>query len=309
MNPEATLDQIKDILLRNHSNLKTPLKHMSAFQFIQQKPDEALQTYNTRYESYYQLAHPGLTVEDDASKVSCIHDANSLCGKLGDEMKGRFNQELPDNLQAAFQRAVNFEPRVLMKQQINTRKVNEVNHTDVSNCDDYQEIEVNESHIRNPNYKGKNYDPNYQKNKHNNNSNNSSSKSSGSGYKPYNNNNEGNFNNNKGNFTEKPAHVQVTLTGPINKEQMYKIHEILKTPKQHKGKLPKHLQPVMGEYAKNFNKFCPNKVEIKDATIDEVISYGHFMKKSDVEMTEAIDLYKALGDDVFYGPEEQPAKP
>ena len=88
---------------------------MSAFQSIQQKPGEALQTYNTRYESYYQLAHPGLTIDDDVSKVSCIHYANSLHGKLGDEMEGRFDQELPDNLRAAFNKAVNFEPRVLMK--------------------------------------------------------------------------------------------------------------------------------------------------------------------------------------------------
>ena len=86
---------------------------MSAFQSIQQKPDKALQTYNTRYESYNQLAHPGLDI--DALKVSCIHYANSLHGKHGNEMDGRFNQELPDNLWAAFEKAVNFEPRVLTK--------------------------------------------------------------------------------------------------------------------------------------------------------------------------------------------------
>ena len=63
INPEATPDQIKDILLRNHSNLKTPLQHTPAFQSIQQKPDEALQTYNTMYESYNQLAHPGLDID------------------------------------------------------------------------------------------------------------------------------------------------------------------------------------------------------------------------------------------------------
>ena len=39
VSPEATLDQIKDILLRNHSNLKTPSQSTSAFQSIQQKPD------------------------------------------------------------------------------------------------------------------------------------------------------------------------------------------------------------------------------------------------------------------------------
>ena len=33
------------------------------------------------------------------------------------------------------------------------------------------------------------------------------------------------------------------------------------------------------------------------------------MKKSDAEVTEAIDLYTALGDDISYGPEDQPAEP
>ena len=116
ISPYATPDQIKDILLHNHPNLKTPSQHVSSYQSIQQKPDEALQTYNTRDESYFWLAHTCLTIDNDTSKVSCIHYANSLHRKLGDEMEGRFNQGLPDNLQAAFQRAVNFETRILMKQ-------------------------------------------------------------------------------------------------------------------------------------------------------------------------------------------------
>ena len=58
---------------------------------------------------------------------------------------------------------MNFEPRILTKHCINTRWVNEVNHIDVSS--DYQEFEINEAHVSNPNYEGKNYDPNYQKNK------------------------------------------------------------------------------------------------------------------------------------------------
>ena len=33
------------------------------------------------------------------------------------------------------------------------------------------------------------------------------------------------------------------------------------------------------------------------------------MKKSDAEVTEAINLYKALGDDIPSGPEDQPADP
>ena len=300
---EATSDLIKDILLRNHSNLKTPSQCTAAYQAIQQKPDEALQTYNTRYESYYQLAHPGLNIDNDTSRVSCIHYANSLHRKLGEEMEGWFNQELPDNLWSAFEKAVNFELRILTKQCINTRQVNEVNHINISS--DNQEFEANEAHVRNPNYKGKNYDPNYQKNKQNTNYNTNNSNHSSTGHKGNNYNNRWNFNNAKNDYTEKPSNVEVTLKGPINKEQLFKIQEILRNPRVYTGKLPKGQQPATGEYAKSFNKFCPTKVEVNEATVDDVVKYGHLIKRSEAEMAEAIDIYKTLRDDVFYRPEEQ----
>ena len=47
INVDATAEQIKDIALHNHSNLKTPLQRLHTFNYIQQKPDEALQTYNS----------------------------------------------------------------------------------------------------------------------------------------------------------------------------------------------------------------------------------------------------------------------
>ena len=141
-------------------------------------------------------------------------------------MEGKFNQELPDNLWAAFKKAVNFEPRVLTKQCINTRQVNEVNHIEVSSNN--QEFEVNESHVRNPNYKGKNYNPNYQKNKQNTNYNTNNSNQLSSGYKGNNYNSGGNFNTAKNDYMEKPADVEVTLKGPMNKEQLFKIQEILR---------------------------------------------------------------------------------
>ena len=49
LSPEATEDEIHDLLLQNHSNFKTLSQHISAFQSIQQRPEEALQTYNARY--------------------------------------------------------------------------------------------------------------------------------------------------------------------------------------------------------------------------------------------------------------------
>ena len=95
--------------------------------------------------------------------MHCIHYASSLYGKLRDEMTGRFNQDLPENLQTAFKKAMNFEPQIITKQSINNRKIHKVNHINITHGED--EVEINEAHVRNPNYKGKNYDPNYQQNR------------------------------------------------------------------------------------------------------------------------------------------------
>ena len=121
-------------------------------------------------------------------------------------MEGRFNQDLPESLQAAFEKAMNFEPRILTKQTINTRRMNEVNQIDITNYG--EDFKVNEAHIWSPNYKGKNYDPNYQ----NKNINNSSSHSMTGYNKNYNNG----MSNTKNTPQDKPTNVQVTLTGPGN---------------------------------------------------------------------------------------------
>ena len=305
----ALEDKICDLLLRNHSNLKTSSQRISAFDSLQQKPEEPLQTYNARYQSYYELAHEGLTITSNGSKVSCIHYSKSLHGKLSEELEGRFSQRLPDNLQDAFDRAMDFEPRILTSQCIHTRNVNEINHIEVSSS--YQEFEVNEAHhIHNPNYKGKNYDPNYQKNKINQNN------SSNSTYNKNNNSNNGSNNSttsrnfrSKGDYIEIPSNVEVTLKGPVNQDQLTKIKEILKNPQIYKDKVQKNQYPASGEYAKSFSKFCPKKVEVNKATVDDVICYGMHLKKSELEMAEAINIYKALGDNTYYGPEEQPADP
>ena len=97
-----------------------------------QKPDEALQTYNTRYSLYFQLAYPELDLDDPLMRMHCIHYASSPHCKLGDEMTGWFNQELPGNLHAAFKKTANIEPHIITKQSIHERKVHEVKAIDVN---------------------------------------------------------------------------------------------------------------------------------------------------------------------------------
>ena len=65
-------------------------------------------------------------------------------------------------------------------------------------------------------------------------------------------------------------------------------------------------RPATGEYAKSFNKFCPKKVEVNEATVEEVIKFGQYLKRSKEDIAKAIDINKSLGNDTFYGPEEEP---
>ena len=311
----ATNQNIRDAVLRNHSNLRTVSQRSNTYHQLHQKPDEALQTYNTRYASFFNLAYPELELDNPLSRMHCIPYASSLYGKLGDEMTGRFNQDLPENLQMAFKKAMNFEPRIT-KQSINSRKIHEVNHIDIGHED---EIEINEAHVRNPNYKGKNYDPNYAQNRlktTNNNTNNTSTHNTSNnqnnttpsyGSSSQHSNSNSGYGYSKSNQQEKPINVSVTLHRPVSKEQLYKIQEVLRHPSQYRDRIKPEDCPVKGEYATAFNKFRPKKVEVNEATVEEATKYGQFLKRSEEDIAEAIDIYKTLGNEMFYGPEEDPA--
>ena len=103
--------------------------------------------------------------------------------------------------------------------------------------------------------------------------------------------------------------MEVTLKGPVNQDQLTKIKEILKNPWIYKDKVQRNQYPASGEYAKSFNKFHPKKVKINEATAGDAICFGMHLKRSEPEIAEAMDIYKALGDDTYYRPEEQSADP
>ena len=100
--------------------------------------------------------------------------------------------------------------------------------------------------------------------------------------------------------------MSVTLHGPVSKDQLYKIQEVLRHPSQYRDKIKPEDCPAKGKYATAFNKFRPKKVEVNEAMVEEAIKYGQFLRKSEEDIAEAIDIYKALGNKTFYGPEENP---
>ena len=88
----------------------------------------------------------------------------------------------------------------------------------------------------------------------------------------------------KSNQQEKLVNVSVTLHGPVSKEQLYKIQEVLRHPSQYRDRIKPEDCPVKGEYATAFNKFHPKKVEVNETTVEEAIKYGQFLKKSEEDI-------------------------
>ena len=164
------------------------------------------------------------------------------------------------------------------------------------------EVEINEAHVRNPNYKGKNYDPNYQQNRMKMNVHPSTNPTTS-----HHNNGNQDSSYTKNNQQDKPVNVSIILHGSVSKEQLYKIQEVLRHPSQYRDKIKPEDHPATGAYAKSFNKFCP---KVNEATIEEAIKYSHYLKRSEEDIAEAIDIYKTLENDAFYSPEEeQPVDP
>ena len=46
-------------------------------------------------------------------------------------------------------------------------------------------------------------------------------------------------------------------------------------------------------------------MEVNEASIEEAIKYSQYLKRSEEDIAEAIDIYKTLGNDTFYSPEEE----
>ena len=150
--------------------------------------------------------------------------------------------------------------------------MHEVNHIDIGNYS--EDIEVNEAHVRNPNYKGKNYDPNYQQNRYKQNTN-TNINPTGNNYRNSNNqrnsfskpNAQNNNSSNQGNTSkttnlqDKPTNVTVTLTGPVSKEQLYKIQEVLRHLSQYQGRLKPEDRPATRPMPAHSTSFDQRKLK------------------------------------------------
>ena len=165
MSPEATDDQIKNDLITGYSDLQGLGCKQSAYDNIMQRPDEPLRSYIVRYSQPFKLLN-GTALDDVRMRTTSMHFVNSLRNYLSSKVENRLlgmnekNYSLGDTFKVALEcelKAIASERRHARHATGSTNQVEVVQPQPL-----WQSEEVSEVHMRNPNYKGKNYDPNFQ---------------------------------------------------------------------------------------------------------------------------------------------------
>ena len=165
MSPEATDDQIKNDLITGYSDLQGLGCKQSTYDSIMQRPDEPLRSYIVRYSWLFKLLN-GTAPDDVRMRTTSMHFINSLQNYLSSKVENRLlgmnekNYSVGDTFKVALEcelKAIASERQHARHATGSTNQVDAVQPQPLPQAE-----EVSEVHMRNPNYKGKNYDPNFQ---------------------------------------------------------------------------------------------------------------------------------------------------
>ena len=165
MSPDATNGQIKNDLITGYSDLQGLGCKQAVYDNIAQKPDEPLRSYIVRYSRLFKLLN-GTAPNDIRMRTTSMHFVNSLHSYLSSKVKNRLlsmnerNYSLGDTFKVALECELKAIASERWHNKRNTVTTNQVEVTQPQTP--LQPEEINEVHVCNPNYKGKDYDPNFQ---------------------------------------------------------------------------------------------------------------------------------------------------
>ena len=163
--PDATDDQIKSDLIIGYSDLQGLGCKQAAYDNITQKPDEPLRSCIVRNSRLFKLLN-GTAPNDVGMRTTSMHFVNSLRSYLSSKVENRLlgMNERNYSLGDTFKVTLECELKAIASERWhNKRNAAMTNQVEVIQSQTpLQPEEINEVHVRNPNYKGKNYDPNFQ---------------------------------------------------------------------------------------------------------------------------------------------------
>ena len=164
MAPDATDEQIKNDLITGYSDLQGLGCKQAAYDNIAQRPEEPVRSYIVRYSRLFKLLN-GTAPNEVRMRTTSMHFVNSLRGYLSSKVENRLlgmndrNYSLGDTFAVALQCELK---AIASERRHNKRNTITINNVHTEDQDYHQLEDTQEVHVQNPNYKGKNYDPNYQ---------------------------------------------------------------------------------------------------------------------------------------------------
>ena len=307
MSPEATDDQIKNDLITGYSDLQGLGCKQSAYDSIMQRPNEPLRSYIVRYSRLFKLLN-GTAPVDVRMRTTSMHFVNSLRNYLSSKVENRLlgmnekNYSLGDTFKVALEcelKAIASERRHAKCATGSTNQVEVVQPQPL-----LQSEEVSEIHVRNPNYKGKNYDPNFQAKRaevaHSASKQQQNSFGAPNQYKPAYNKPTSTYGSNNNTPLSNSSDIvgEVTLKTLVDGYQLLKVNEMIKNAVAWRARMPKanKISTYFNGNSKDATqKIQGPKVHINEATLEVMGQAAKDFGYTEQEFVEAVEMYQYFG--------------
>ena len=307
MSLEAMDDQIKNDLITGYSDLQGLGCKQAAYNNIMQQPDEPLRSYIVRYSRLFKLLN-GTAPDDVKMRTTSMHFVNSLHNYLSSKMENRLlcmnerNYSLGDTFKVALECELKAIASKRRHVKCTTGLTNQVEV--IQPQAPLQSEEISEVHVRNPNYKGKNYDPNFQ-----------AKCAEATHSTPYNSKQQQNsftMTNQYKTAYNKPTSTygasnntpltnssdivgEVTLKTSVDGYQLLKVNEMIKNAVAWRARMPK-----MSKFSKYFDNNTKEgthgtpepKVHINEATLKVMGKVAKNFGYTEQEFVKAVEMYQ-----------------
>ena len=292
MAPDATDEQIKNDLITGYSDLQGLGCKQAAYDNIAQRPDEPVRSYIVRYSRLFKLLN-GTAPNEVRMRTTSMHFVNSLRGYLSSKVENRLlgmnerNYSLGDTFTVALQCELK---AIASERRHNNRNAITINNVHTEDQDYHQLEDTQEVHVRNPNYKGKNYDPNYQARK-------AEGKqhpqlaTSNNPYKAPAARPAATHNNDLARSSDIAGEVTLKMT--VDGYQLLKMNELIKNAAAWRARMPR-----TNRFDKYFDKETTKttpKVQINSATLQVMGQTAKDCGYTKEEFIEAVEMYEHFG--------------
>ena len=309
MSPDATDDHIKNDLITGYSDLQGLGHKQAAYDNIMQRPDEPLRSYIIRYSRLFKLLN-GTALNDIKMRMMSVHFVNSLHSYLSGKVENRLlgMNERNYSLGDTFKVALECELKAIASEHTkhNAALMNQVEVIQPQTL--LQSKEISEVHVCNPNYKGKNYDPNFQA-KHaeaahqalHNSKQPQQASTVANQYKTAYNKPAPTYNNSNSNtpLTSSSDIVgEVTLKTLVDGYQLLKVNEMIKNAVTWRVRMPKtsKFSKYFDNSSKDGTPGTPEpKVHINEATLEVMGQAAKDFRYTEQEFVEAVEMYQYFG--------------